>query len=154
MFLAFKRAKGLVGRLINFFSGRGGFMHVATIFSDGRLIEAHFGKGVQWYDYKPTGKGWVFYKVPCTEAGEFKARVFAEATVDKDYDTLGVLDLINGDTGGLICQHDDKWFCDEHAARLCEVSGALPDIYEAKESPNSLEKMVRAMGWDRYEELP
>jgi hypothetical protein len=101
MQLAFKRASGIVGKLIDLFSGRDGFCHVELVFSDGVSFssttmdpgEGDNGTRLKRIAYNHPEE-WDFIALPMIGAEDERAiRAYAEqlARENQGYDYRGAL---------------------------------------------------------------
>jgi O-methyltransferase involved in polyketide biosynthesis len=151
LYLAFAKKNGLLGKLIDWFSGRGGYCHCAVVFGDGMLTESQAPKGVRFRDRLPTS-GYVFYKIDVPEHLENKARILAELTAGAEYDYGAIGQQLT--PLALLRHDDDKWICSEYAVALLHAMHLAGDLVAAETSPNELESWCRSNGFERTETLP
>lgn len=151
--IAFHKKKGVLGWLIDLLSRRGGYQHTSIIFRDRRIFESHITPGVHFAGYANKLDGMTVYEVPCSRISEDIARCWAHFVEGRKYDTGGTVDLAAPWDGGFVRQSDDKYFCSELAVHVCQKAGLLKDLIPHRESPNSLEKVVRELGWPKIEQL-
>lgn len=142
MRVAFYRASsgGLIDRLIDRFSGRGGFSHVELIFSND-LFFSSSGQdgGVRFKRIVQDRTHWEIFELPIESWRETQILWWAKRRCGCKYDWLGVL-------GFIFQTHPEqgRWFCSEICVAALQEIGLLGAIKPWKVSPNTLYLILAA----------
>jgi hypothetical protein len=134
---------GVVGRLINAFSFRGGFSHAELVFSNGACFSSageSRGTRFKWIDLDPNR--WVLIDVPATDDEEAAVHAWCIGQLGKGYDWRGVLGMI------LPCRADEKTrlFCSETVVAALQQIGRFGQAPAWRVSPNGIWLIHQAGG--------
>jgi uncharacterized protein YycO len=114
------RSKGIISSLIRW-QTRSPYAHVALLFDDETIIEAHWKPGVysRKLDQSDDLPNVDWFKVETTPEQEQAIRHWAESTLGCRYDTLAILRFISRRK----MTDNNRWFCSEHVFEAFRKAG-------------------------------
>lgn len=141
--IAFYRAAhgGLLDKLIDGASGRGGFSHCELRFSTGVFFSSSgMDGGVRFKHIVPVASHWDLIDLPAIDwFMERRMMDWCMTQVGRKYDWRGVLHFVSP------CKQDQRrWFCSEICTAALQRVGLLGHVPPWQVSPNSLRLIVLA----------
>lgn len=144
------RAKcaGTLGRLIDAFSGGGGFCHAELLWDSDISYTAQPFSGTNYSRHVHRPQNWVVYDLPYCDDG--KIRMWCDSEVGCEYNFAGVMHFVFP----FMAQNPKKWFCSEVVVAALQKVGMFPREVAWRISPNKLKKILDQAGIQQTTRFP
>ena len=134
---------GLIDRLINAFSFRGGFSHAELVFDSGKCFSSSAqDRGTRFKGIELKPDRWELIDVPTTEREEDTVFEFCRRQLGKKYDWRGVFGMILP----LHCDMKKRLFCSETVVAALQQIGRFRNSEPWRVSPNGIWQIHQAGG--------
>lgn len=142
-------AVGILGRLIDTFSGRGGFAHAELLWDSDISYTAQPMGGTNYARHNHLNCDWVVYELPevCDDG---TIRRWCDSELGCRYNFGGVMHFVLP----FMAQNPKKWFCSEIVVAALQQVGLFPNEVAWRVSPNRLKKLLDDAGIPQTAKFP